>query len=320
MPDEPRTTSAPADDPGLDRLRAVLGDWRNSLLDMGGRNRLLNFRHTRTATLEITTPDAAALLGGLAKGWDFAPVDEDPYDGDDAYSGRTDRAATDRPGLVTQKTTQAALNSALYQLRQRSGQMFNDYGLWVLWLGVGMLDWREEGAHEASSAPLVLVPVELSRSTADRRYRLCLADGQDRAHNPALAVKTDRLGVDWSPVTATDPTDLPRVFSAARDVASGLKDWKVDERVVLGLFASHREAMYQDLQQNEDQILAHPLVRAVALGPDAGLPDDLIGFDPPRNWTGSTRSSCRRRLRWSWTPTPPSASASPPRSTTAPSS
>ncbi len=50
---------------------------------------------------------------------------------------------------------------------------------------------------------------------------------------------------------------------------------------MLGLFASHREAMCKDLEQNEERILAHPLVRAVALGPDAGLPDDLIGFEPP---------------------------------------
>lgn len=55
--------------------------------------------------------------------------------------------------LVTQKTTQAALDASLYQLRQKSGQMYNDYGLWVLWLGVGMLDWREADAHESSSAP-----------------------------------------------------------------------------------------------------------------------------------------------------------------------
>ncbi|MDV5148981.1 AAA domain-containing protein [Streptomyces sp. SBC-4] len=37
----------------------------------------------------------------------------------------------------------------------------------------------------------------------------------------------------------------------------------------------------QDLWQNEARILAHRLVRAVALGPDAGLPDDVIGFEPP---------------------------------------
>ncbi|MFC8916208.1 DUF3320 domain-containing protein [Streptomyces sp. NPDC057116] len=251
----------------------VLASWRNSLLDMGGRNRLLNFRHTRSATLEFTSPDAATLVTGLAKGWDFAPV-EDAED--------TERITPRRghSGLVTQKSTQAALDSSLYQLRQRSGQMFNDFGLWVLWLGVGMLDWREDGAHEASSAPLVLVPVELRRDN-HRRYRLHPADGQEATHNPALGVKLDRLGVDWSAVTGTDVTDLPAVFSAARAVAAQQKSWAVGERVVLGLFASHREAMYRDLEQNEDRILAHPLVRAVALGPDAGLPDDLLHFEPP---------------------------------------
>ncbi|MET9373897.1 DUF3320 domain-containing protein [Streptomyces sp. NPDC002992] len=264
-------------DPGLDRLKAVLESWRHSLLDLGGRNRLLNFRHTKTATLELESPSAATLLNGLAGGWDFAPVVPESTEPDD---GSTGVSAVVRTAVVTQKPTQAALDSALYQLRQKSGQTFNDYGLWVLWLGVGMLDWRETGAEEGSSAPLLLVPVELRRDK-DRRYRLHPADGQDRMHNPALAVKLERLGIDWSPVTGTDVTDFPAVISAARSAAAGQAGWKVHERVVLGLFASHREAMYQDLQQNEARILGHPLVRAVALGPDAGLPDDLIGFEPP---------------------------------------
>ncbi|MEU3982711.1 DUF3320 domain-containing protein [Streptomyces sp. NPDC026672] len=266
------------------QLKTVLDGWRNSLLDMGGRNRLLNFRHTRTATLEVSSPGAAALLAGLAKGWDFAPVEdhqgvEQADDGVGGAGGANGGDGRARPGLVTQKTTQASLDASLYQLRQKSGQMFNDYGLWVLWLGVGMLDWREADAHESSAAPLILVPVELRRD--GRRHRLHLSEDQDRIHNPALAVKLDRLGVDWSEVTRTDVTDLRGVISAARSVAAGLGGWSVDERVVLGLFASHREAMYQDLQQNEARILEHPLVKAVALGPDAGLPDDLIGFEPP---------------------------------------
>ncbi|MFB6627586.1 DUF3320 domain-containing protein [Streptomyces sp. NPDC056374] len=262
-------------DPGLGRLKAVLEGWRHSLLDLGGRNRLLNFRHTKTATLEFVSPSAAQLLNGLNAGWDFAPVVSDPED--DATGAS---AGGLRAGVVTQKVTQAALDSALYQLRQKSGQTFNDFGLWVLWLGVGMLDWREAGAEEGSSAPLMLVPVELRRDK-DRRYRLHPADGQDRMHNPALAVKLDRLGIDWSTVTGTDIADLSAVLAEARAVASGQAGWQVHDRVVLGLFASHREAMYQDLQQNEERILEHPLVRAVALGPDAGLPDDLLGFEPP---------------------------------------
>ncbi|MGW1165168.1 DUF3320 domain-containing protein [Streptomyces sp. NPDC002550] len=264
-------------------MKTVLDGWRNSLLDMGGRNRLLNFRHTRTATLEVGSPGAEAVLADLARGWEFAPLPQKAPGVGLEKAGDTAEGSTGRqhrPGLVTQKTTQAALDSSLYQLRQKSGQMYNDYGLWVLWLGVGMLDWREADAHESSAAPLLLVPVELRRD-GNRRYRLHPAEDQERIHNPALAVKLDRLGVDWTPVTATDAADLPGVLAAARSVAAGLQGWAVEERVVLGLFASHREAMYQDLQQNEERILAHPLVRAVALGPEAGLPDDLTDFEPP---------------------------------------
>ncbi|MGW1116284.1 DUF3320 domain-containing protein [Streptomyces tanashiensis] len=289
MPTPFHTSSAPGNDPGLDRLRVVLEEWRKSLLDMGGRNRLLNFKHTRTATLEVESPDAEALLAGLGQGWDFAPVDEaagEPESEAGADSALTLRKSTDRTarqsaGLITQKATQAGLNSALYQLRSRSGQMFNDYGLWVLWLGIGVVNWCEEGAYESSAAPLVLIPVELKREESSRRYRLRLAEGQERMHNPALAVKMEHAGIDWSMVGATDVMDLPAVLAAVRKVASGLDGWSVDERVVLGLFASHRESMYQDLLQNEARILAHPLVRAVALGPEVGLPDDVIGFEPP---------------------------------------
>ncbi|WP_327188459.1 DUF3320 domain-containing protein [Streptomyces xinghaiensis] len=296
MPSPSMTGPARPDpsDPGLDRLKKVLGGWRDSLLDMGGRNRLLNFKHTRSTSLELKSPGVSSLLSGLGRGWSFAPVEED--EGQEAGNGvsfaklgdhpaeTTMRRSRQRPlpaGLVTQKATQGSLDSALWQLRSKSGQMFNDFGLWVLWLGVGMVEWREPGAQESSAAPLLLVPVELRRDGRGTGTRLYPAEGQDRMHNPALTVRLERMGVDWSEVTGADTGDARAVLTAAREAAARQKGWKVEERVVLGLFASHKEAMYQDLQQNEEQILAHPLVRAVALGPDSGLPSDVIGFEPP---------------------------------------
>ncbi|MBW1597415.1 DUF3320 domain-containing protein [Streptomyces sp. JJ38] len=276
MPHQHQTvSSASRGDPGRDRLEAVLDGWRTSLIDMGGRNRLLNFRHTKMATLELTSPAVTELLRGLARGWGFAPVAEDT----ESQGGVLLSEGPTAPGLVTQKATQRALDSSLYRLRQKSAQMFNDYGLWILWLGVGMLDWREEDAYETSSAPLLLVPVELRRDS-DRRYRLRPADNQDAMHNPALAVKLERLGVDWSPVANVDVSDVAGVIAAARSVAARQRGWAVEDRAVLGLFASHHEAMYQDLRQNEDRILRNELIRAIALGPDSGLPDDVIGFEP----------------------------------------
>ncbi|MFJ6141003.1 DUF4011 domain-containing protein [Kitasatospora sp. NPDC092286] len=150
-------TSTPAaagsGDPGRDRLLRVLGDWRESLLDLSGRNKLLNFRHTRTATLEIQSPDAPTLLAGLARGWDFVSPAEASNGDRVVLSKESGRPA----GLVTQKTTEASLVSAVNRLRNQSGQMYNDFGLWVLWLGVGILDWRESDDQEKpSSAPLLL--------------------------------------------------------------------------------------------------------------------------------------------------------------------
>lgn len=269
---------------GHPKLQKVMGEWRDSLLDLGGRNRLLNFRHTRTATLEITAPGLATVLERLGRGWQFAPIRE-------AGSGtgvdlRKDTVPdvsmkdAGAQGLVTQKTKQSSLDGALRLLRNRAAGTFNDYGIWVLWLGVGMLNWREPGAQESSAAPLLLVPVEL-RPDSNGFLRLHSADGQEPIHNAALAVKAERLGIDWTPLTQTDPADAPAVLSAARQVAEAQQDWSVEERLVIGLFASYKEAMYQDLLQNEELIAAHPLVRAMALGPDAGLPDDAIDFDPP---------------------------------------
>ncbi|MET9176977.1 DUF3320 domain-containing protein [Kitasatospora aureofaciens] len=270
-----RPTPTSSGDPGLDRLKTVLGSWRNSLLDMGGRNRLLNFRHTRSSTLELLSPGASAVLAGLTKGWDFAPVDEEA-----AAEGAAAGVPVDAVhGLVTQKATQRSLDAALHQLRSKSQQMFNDYGLWVLWLGVGILDWCEDGANEISSAPLLLVPVELRRDGRGR-VQLWLGEDQDRIHNPALAVRLERIGIDWSPVTAAEPGDPAAVIAAARRIAAEREGWQVEERLVIGLFASYKEAMYQDLQQNEERILAHPLVRSVALGPDSGVAPELIDFTP----------------------------------------
>ncbi|MEB8339423.1 DUF3320 domain-containing protein [Streptomyces endophyticus] len=276
MHPQPTTVRPVVPDPGADRLRASLGEWRDALLDMGGRNKLLNFRHTRTATLELEAPGIQDVISGLGRGWDFAPVDE--AEGISLDKGAAPRTA----GLVTQKKTQATLDSALYRLRQQSRQAFNDYGLWVLWLGVGIVDWKEGDVQEGTSAaPLVLVPVELQRD-GQGRTRLHRADDQEAVHNPALAVRLARAGIDWSGVMdGADPENLPAVLEAARRVAEEQDGWSVGERIVLGLFQSHKEAMYQDLKDHEELILGHPLIRAVALGPDAGLPDDLIGFEPP---------------------------------------
>ncbi|MGW4315379.1 DUF3320 domain-containing protein [Streptomyces sp. NPDC004491] len=269
----------------LERLKQVLADWRTSLVDLSGRNRLLNFRHTKSATLEITQPPAETLIRGLERGWDFAPLPDEELEDEEARSDEDGTASRrfaeirgSADGIVTQKTTGPALQRALTGLRSRSTQIFNDYGLWTLQLGVGVLHWREDGAETGSDAPLVLVPARVTRMS-NGRMRLELNDDEEPRLNPALRVKLEQFHIDWAPVTEQDPTDLAAVLAAVTESVAGKSGWKVSPRVVLALFASHKESMYQDLLENESRVLASDLVKAVALGPKAGLASDRFDFE-----------------------------------------
>ena len=265
----------------IDRLKTMLESWRSSLVDLSGRNRLLNFRHTKSATLEISVPSAPELLKGLGRGWDFAPLpDEEP----DADEGRRngevvlEKAGERTDGIVTQKTTAPSLLRALNSLRTKATQVFNDYGLWTLSLGVGMLRWCEDGAATSSDAPLVLVPVVIERAR-NGRIRLRASDDEEPRLNPALKVKLQQFHIDWTPVAEQDPADLQAVLSAASRAVAGKSGWRISDRVVLALFASHKESMYQDLLDNEDSVLGSDLVRAMALGPSSGLASDRFDFE-----------------------------------------
>ncbi|MFG2270669.1 DUF3320 domain-containing protein [Streptomyces chartreusis] len=265
----------------LQRLKTILAGWRTSLVDLSGRNRLLNFRHTKSATLEISHPSAQKLVEGLDRGWDFAPLpDEEPEasSGDVAIEAVPLAGGERGDGIVTQKKSAPTLLRALNSLRSKSTQLFNDYGLWTLNLGVGMLRWCEDGADTASDAPLILLPVRIER-TKNGRIRLRTNDEEEPRLNPALKVKLEQFHIDWSSVSEQDPTDLRAVLSAAARAVAGKSAWQVSDRVVVALFASHKESMYQDLLDNEDRVLGSDLVRAMALGGQPGLADDRFDFE-----------------------------------------
>lgn len=265
----------------LDRLKTMLESWRSSLVDLSGRNRLLNFRHTKSATLEISVPSASELLRGLGRGWDFAPLpDEEEEAGEAGRAGDVvlEKKGNRADGIVTQKTTAPSLLRALNSLRTKATQVFNDYGLWTLNLGIGILRWSDDGSETGSDAPLILMPVVIERAR-NGRMRLKSSEDEEPRLNPALKVKLQQFHIDWTPVAEQDPADLQAVLSATARAVAGKPGWQISERVVLALFASHKESMYQDLLDHEDSVLGSDLVRAMALGPNSGLASDRFDFE-----------------------------------------
>src|SRR5262249_35442770 len=144
------------------RLSRQVEHWRDELVDLSKRNRLLYFRPTRVSTLAIREPGlqdvyTRVLVPNLS--WGFFP----PRDPSQPVPAPPRPRAWDE--VVTDKIDPVALQRGLRGLERRSTQTFMDTGLWVLHLGFGMLRWQIPGDPDEAHSPLLLMPITLERES-----------------------------------------------------------------------------------------------------------------------------------------------------------
>ncbi|MFD7909723.1 DUF4011 domain-containing protein [Streptomyces sp. NPDC059752] len=288
------------------RLEKLLGSWRDSLIDLSFRNRLLNYqRRSSSVGMDLLEPGLLTVLEGLTRGCAFEPVQEERFKAENSeHSGggvpMTKTAAvaatgarpidtpasragigTGRPvvSLKTSKVTQADQDRHLRRLATVAREKYNDYGLWVLHLGVGFLDWKPApSAEKGFSSPLVMVPVILERRRGDS-YVLKTNVDEEPVLNPALGIKLGELGIDWPRPDQLEQSDIPELIAGVRRAVKGIQGWQVTSRIVLDTFNSSKEVMYRDLLDNADRVLGSALVRAVGLGADSSISPQTFAFE-----------------------------------------
>lgn len=261
------------------RLHSWLKKQRDELIDMNRRNRLLYFQHTKTSSLEITTPTPSDLLsrlnrGGAANYWTFYLPSRDTENDD--QPPRRDPSPTD---LVVAGKDRPGIEKALHLIERNTSQAFVDKGLWILYLALGMLEWKEsDDDNKTVSSPLLLVPVTIGRDSLREPFRLRRTD-DDAVINPTLLVK---LGNDFDlslPADELADSSIEGVLDAVTQAIRGREGWSVSNRAVLTTFTFQKEAMHRDLLDNVEQIIENPLIEVLALGPDAPRAD-TFGFEP----------------------------------------
>ena len=231
---------------------AALRSWRDGLVNLDAGNRLINYRRSETGTVEIAGPPPQVIVGALRAG------------GEHGFTGEGEFFRTQMPAQP--------LGSVLRRLMRKSRQDFLDRGVDALHLAIGMLHWRDEQDAPFAS-PLLLLPVELTAAGPADLPKLRGRD-DDPVVNPALTLRLRLLGVDLPGVESLAELDLPELLTRARAAIAGREGWRVEESVLLSTFSFHKEAMYRDLRDNEERILEHPIVRALAAR------DGEPGFEP----------------------------------------
>lgn len=264
-----------------ERVLQQIRKWRDELIDLSRRNRLLNLTSTKSSSLSITEPALDEILGGLRRreGWRFHyPVPtvaerDDPALMAALHAEDTELSdARESDELLTDVRTSTQLSTVLRTLKRRADQEYVDKGLRVLYLAVGVLEWFDDTDRWRS--PILLVPVSLERANPRLPFRL-QATADDAVVNPALVVKMQR---DFDLALPTDVDDglaADSVLRAVETTIAGQRRWRVDRTAVLALFSFQKEVMYRDLLDNEATIVEHPAVQALALGGGS-----VLGFEP----------------------------------------
>src|SRR5438105_4928019 len=119
--------------PGEDRVLAQIHEWRDALVNLNRRNRLLYFTVSRSSTVRITDPSLTELLKRLSGRkplrFHYPPVPQD------AASGGHEEASDPRPArpgdLVTDQEDPRALERVLKSIERRSSQEYMDKGIWI---------------------------------------------------------------------------------------------------------------------------------------------------------------------------------------------
>lgn len=255
-----------------------LASWKSKLLDLTLRNKLLNFKPTK-ASLQLVAPDLAALEDALADGLEFR-IKPMPalMEGNDPRSaqvhanrgGRTpidDMAAEALSGReLIAKVSQDALDGHLLAVFSAARTGLEEGGANTLYIALGLLRWTEAAKAESSHlAPILLVPVSLTRQSVRSGFRLTRHD-DEAIINPTLLqlLKSNfemRIpGVDTLPQDEKG-VDVAKVLQAFRLAVREIPKWEVVEQAHLAIFSFTKFLMWKDLADRTEQLKTNRVVK-----------------------------------------------------------
>lgn len=254
--------------------------WKNKLLDMGKRNRLLNYRETARSTVAITAPECGELYDMFVKKEQeliFPLIERIKTDED----GNTIQIIADHNIETNRNVTD--LQKTLRNLRSKANTAIEEQGINVLYLSFGFLQWTEaEHSNYQLTSPLVLVPVTLSVDSLTSPYKLSLHE-DEIVINPTLAYKLENDFAITLPAFSDD-CDIEKYLDEIEKIAAP-QNWTVNRNVGLSMLSFQKINMYNDLDKHKDSIVAHPIVRAISGDVDAAveIPAGLSDYDFDKN-------------------------------------
>jgi hypothetical protein len=250
-----------------------VSQWKNTLLDLSLRNRLINFGEKAGYPLAVPQPSLPQFEDMINDGTPITllPLDRVPdverargiRNGHDIPEAARAAQLADRKAVFV-GVTEAAYATRLRDLAHKARMIVEETGANNLYLAFGMLRWTLDDRELRS--PLVLVPVKLEESGRGRVFRLTLDEVGESTPNYCLLEKlrvTFGLEVPGLANPSRDGSgiDLPAAFAAMRRaLATARLPFTVDDSVELSILQFAKYRLWKDLDENWEAFAANPLV------------------------------------------------------------
>ncbi len=264
-------------------IRAAIEASRKELLDLGLRNPLLNYRTTRARGVLVTGENPAQVFDVLIrKGRRMSFLARPDKDNDDEENFLAQpeydpprQAANQGDNRLQTAESSTALQRRLLNTYRTANTLLEEQGVNTLFLALGMAVWHEaDVSNIPHHAPLILVPVSISRDGVDRNFHIEYT-GEEIGTNLSFVEKArtefsievpgEIPGLTPNGVQDAEDLDIEAYFAAVAESFRDLARWSVDAgSVVLGFFSFSKFLMYRDLDPDQWlEMLEHGIIRSL---------------------------------------------------------
>ena len=256
--------------------------WKEKLIDLSKRNRLLNFKTTKNAVIQIIDeqpPEIYRKLVQNIESMEFLPIkaDKDNKPSAELNTGvefkvqefkeyeikNLEKKHSDK--YLQTKLSADDLNKTLRKISSTAKSTNDDLGYNVLFMSLGSIIWYEkDNIEEKNEAPLILVPVEIKRKSISQPYIIKYTE-EPVILNPALTLKFKRdFGINPEEIVL-DAEDINpvEIFSKIQKKIKEKNRWQLLNNIYIGLFSFAKFVMYKDLDEYKNLIKASKLIETI---------------------------------------------------------
>ncbi len=276
----------------MEKLEQKIVYWKEKLLDLSRRNKLIAFRDFKTSTLLIQPHDPLKKFEAFIDGEKIHIYKfREEIENDDDQNKQKKIIASKRKKKKEKEDLPIKINniwipdysnketqSRLYNLYLKSKESLREQGINTFFVTFGLLHYYDvDHSDQKISAPLLMVQASIKRvetsSKNKHRYEI-IADEEDVQFNPSLEQKL-KIHFNLKVPEIKEGVPLKDWLKEFGDSLSGKEKWKVEKNLCVGIFSFRKLLLYLDLERFKEKILKNPILQVLC-----GAPQNILGdFD-----------------------------------------